>query len=376
MQTCSFKGVEIDLGSLGIKPGLPGRSPAYGLFRGQNGHIHVEHNGHVFVLPDNVTERDLLHFRSHQEVNAQIRQALSDLKPTGESYYDHYLPLGLAYPLWIVSAQAIGVTFKASIAFRNEEWARGTVAAAKPGNTPYDHNGNTDNPCEVFGKAHDTAHFHSHGGTLFLPHDAPELVLTEAEVKAQGGNRQGFSNEPEFTFLMSPSSRELGSRPLGYTVGNDATVNLWESRSMLNLYRTKVGDTMTGIAPIVRIFPDDTPLRPPNPTTDGAVYGEACPEIPLETKIVIQIHRGGKLVFSEFMVWEQMRRTLADLTLHSDHHTTRGANAWLLTGTGVAPFPIVRNDIVVIGMDGIGYFAAVAAKEQTGLKTKFSRYPA
>jgi 2-dehydro-3-deoxy-D-arabinonate dehydratase len=124
---------------------------------------------------------------------------------------------------------------------------------------------------------------------------------------------------------------------VGYTIGNDMSARDIEGENPLYLPQAKMYSECCGLGPCVLI--PETPM-------DRA-----------QTKIGLDITRGGKNVFHGETDLGQMARTFEDLInwLGKDNSFPNGT--FLLTGTGVVPpdnFTLAAGDSVAISITGIG----------------------
>lgn len=138
--------------------------------------------------------------------------------------------------------------------------------------------------------------------------------------------------EPELALVVSPALKLVG-----YTIGNDMSARDIEGENPLYLPQAKLYKECCGLGPAILI--PETPL-------DRA-----------QTKISVDISRGGKTVFKGETDVDQMKRTFEDLIdwLGKDNSFPNGA--FLLTGTGVVPpdeFSLKAGDNVAISITGIG----------------------
>lgn len=138
--------------------------------------------------------------------------------------------------------------------------------------------------------------------------------------------------EPEFALVISPALKLVG-----YTIGNDMSARDIEGENPLYLPQAKLYKDCCGLGPVI--------LIPEGPLDRG------------QTRISIDISRGGKSVFQGQTDLNQMARTFEDLIdwLGKDNSFPNGA--FLLTGTGIVPpdeFSLQPRDEVSITIEGIG----------------------
>ena len=137
--------------------------------------------------------------------------------------------------------------------------------------------------------------------------------------------------EPELTlFISSEGTIE------GYTVGNDMSSRSIEGENPLYLPQAKTYEGCASIGPCIYV-----------------------PEAPIasDTKIAIQILRGGTVVFAGEIRIDQMKRQHQDLVDFLFRECEFPNGCFLMTGTGIVPpddFSLKGGDEVQITIDGIG----------------------
>ena len=180
------------------------------------------------------------------------------------------------------------------------------------------------------------------GGTFYdrvYAADRPELFFkaTPQRVVAPGGAMHLRSDskwmvpEPELTLVINTRGQIIG-----YTCGNDLSCRDIEGENPLYLPQAKVFERCAALGPGILI--SDTAPGP-------------------ETKIHLEIHRGGTAAFTGDTTLAQLKRTPAELAgwLFKDQTFPQGA--FLMTGTGIVPpddFTLQAGDEVRITIDGIG----------------------
>jgi 2-dehydro-3-deoxy-D-arabinonate dehydratase len=138
--------------------------------------------------------------------------------------------------------------------------------------------------------------------------------------------------EPELALVVSPAGALVG-----FTIGNDMSARDIEGENPLYLPQAKVYNQCCGLGPCI--------LLPEQPLNRA------------QTRILLDITRGGQIVFYGETDLGQMKREFEELIgwLTRDNDLVTGA--FLLTGTGIVPpdeFTLVDGDVVAITIDGIG----------------------
>lgn len=137
--------------------------------------------------------------------------------------------------------------------------------------------------------------------------------------------------EPELALVIDPHGRIVG-----YTIGNDMSSRDIEGQNPLYLPQAKVYDRSCAIGPGILI-------------TNEA--------LPVETKISLDIERGGESAFSGATALSQMKRRPQELVDYLYRDQTFRHGCILLTGTGIVPpdsFTLMKGDTIRIAIDGIG----------------------
>ena len=137
--------------------------------------------------------------------------------------------------------------------------------------------------------------------------------------------------EPELTLFATSSGKIVA-----YTIGNDVSSRSIEGENPLYLPQAKTFDQCACLGP-----------------------GLYVPEEPIsmDSAVVIQIERGGKLVFKGETSLSKMKRTPEELIEFLFRETSFAHGVFLMTGTGIVPgsdFTLESEDIVSITIDLIG----------------------
>lgn len=181
------------------------------------------------------------------------------------------------------------------------------------------------------------------GGDTFYDkvYDAerPEIFFKGTAHRAVGTN--GFVNirkdstwdvpEPELTLFITFSNKIVG-----YTIGNDMSSRSIEGENPLYLPQAKVYDKCAGLGPCLYV--------PQSP-------------IPLDTKISLEIHRAGQLIFEGDTLISQMKRTHTELAEYLTRECSFPEGVFLMTGTCIVPdypFTLRGGDEILIAIDHIG----------------------
>jgi len=165
---------------------------------------------------------------------------------------------------------------------------------------------------------------------LFFKATAHRVVGPGANVHIRHDSKWNVP-EPELTLLVSPSGKLIG-----YTAGNDMSSRDIEGENPLYLPQAKVYERSCALGPCILIQAD--PLRP-------------------ETRIQLEIRRGGVAAFSDETTLAQLKRTPEGLIEYLYRENTFPKGCFLLTGTGIVPpdtFTLQAGDRVLITIDGIG----------------------
>lgn len=142
--------------------------------------------------------------------------------------------------------------------------------------------------------------------------------------------------EPELTlFINSAGSIQ------GYTIGNDMSSRSIEGENALYLPQAKVYDRSASLGPCLYV-----------------------PELPIdpETTIAMQISRAGKVMFSDSVQINRIKRPLGELAAFLYRECQFMYGSYLMTGTCLVPpndFTLAPGDEVDITIDSIGTLSNV-----------------
>jgi 2-dehydro-3-deoxy-D-arabinonate dehydratase len=230
---------------------------------------------------------------------AFVRAALADASPTAA-------PTVLLAPLQSQEVWAAGVTYFRSRTARMEE------SKDAGGGTFYDRVYEADRP-EIFFKA--TPHRVAAPGT-------PVRIRADAKWNVP---------EPELTLALNSAGKIFG-----YTIGNDMSSRDIEGENPLYLPQAKVYHRSAALGPCL-------------------VVAETLPGA--ETRIAIEIRRGGAAAFAGETTVGQIKRPLPSLGewLYRDNSFPQGT--YLMTGTGIIPpdaFTLKSGDEVRITIQPVG----------------------
>jgi 2-dehydro-3-deoxy-D-arabinonate dehydratase len=137
--------------------------------------------------------------------------------------------------------------------------------------------------------------------------------------------------EPELTLVINNTGNIIG-----YTIGNDMSSRSIEGENPLYLPQAKSYDGSAAVGPCVYI--SDTPISP-------------------ETKINMQIIRGGTTMYADEIAISKMKRGHVELVEFLFRECTFPFGCLLMTGTCLVPpndFTLQSGDLVVIRIDHIG----------------------
>jgi 2-dehydro-3-deoxy-D-arabinonate dehydratase len=122
----------------------------------------------------------------------------------------------------------------------------------------------------------------------------------------------------------------------GYTIGNDMSSRDIEGQNPLYLPQAKVYNRSCALGPGILISKEP---------------------LPRETRISIEIERGGNTAFAGETSLAQIKRPFEELAMYLYRDQTFPFGTFLLTGTGIVPpdsFTLEKGDTVRIRIDGIG----------------------
>lgn len=137
--------------------------------------------------------------------------------------------------------------------------------------------------------------------------------------------------EPELTLMISSTGKIVG-----YTIGNDMSSRSIEGENPLYLPQAKCYDGSASIGPCVYVT--DEPL-------------------PSDTKIQLQVIRGGKVIFEGETGINRIKRKFEDLVSYLYKECSFPNGSLLMTGTGVVPpkgFTLHHYDEIHITIQPIG----------------------
>jgi 2-dehydro-3-deoxy-D-arabinonate dehydratase len=137
--------------------------------------------------------------------------------------------------------------------------------------------------------------------------------------------------EPELTLVVSSSGKIVG-----YTIGNDMSSRSIEGENPLYLPQAKTYDGCAAIGPCIYVRKE-----------------------PLDsnTKIRLEILRGGQSVFDGSISIKQMKRSLDELVSFVFRECTFPHGCLIMTGTGIVPehdFTLKSRDEIKISIESIG----------------------
>lgn len=137
--------------------------------------------------------------------------------------------------------------------------------------------------------------------------------------------------EPELGVVYNPALEAVG-----FTVGNDMSSRDIEGANPLYLPQAKIYTASCAIGPGIA-------LRATNDWPDAQIH--------------MRIERAGEQVFSGSVHTDRIRRRIPELGDYLGRTYKLPQGAVLLTGAGIVPpaeFTLAADDVVVIGIDGIG----------------------
>ena len=172
---------------------------------------------------------------------------------------------------------------------------------------------------------------------LFFKATPQRVVGTGQKVRIRGDSGWNVP-EPELTLAVSSAGRIFG-----YTIGNDMSSRDIEGQNPLYLTQAKVYASSAALGPCLVVSED-------LPTAD--------------TRIDMEILRGGATAFSGTTDLGQMRRSLTSLAEYLFRDNSFPSGAYLMTGTGIVPpdsFTLERNDEIRITIDSVGTLSNTVA---------------
>lgn len=176
--------------------------------------------------------------------------------------------------------------------------------------------------------------------------ERPELFFKGTAIRAVGDGgyvriRKDSSwdvPEPELTLFITSSGKIAA-----YTIGNDMSSRSIEGENPLYLPQAKVYDHCAGLGPC--LYVPEKPIAP-------------------DTKISLEIHRNGELVFSGDTLISQMKRSHTELVDYLTRELSFPKGVFLMTGTCIVPdfpFTLQSGDEIIISIDSIGTLKNIVA---------------
>lgn len=169
--------------------------------------------------------------------------------------------------------------------------------------------------------------------------DRPELFYKGAKNRTVGSG--GLVNirkdstwnvpEPELTLVITSNGKIVG-----YTIGNDMSSRSIEGENPLYLPQAKSYDGSAAVGPCIYVTKDP---------------------LPQETTIDMDVERQGKIIFSESIGIDQIRRKFTDLVSYLYRECSFPNGSLLMTGTGIVPsedFTLHHGDEIRITISPIG----------------------
>lgn len=165
---------------------------------------------------------------------------------------------------------------------------------------------------------------------LFFKATAGRVVGNNENIRIRKDSKWNVP-EPELTLFINSIGQISG-----YTVGNDVSSRDIEGENPLYLPQAKSYDKSAAIGPCIYVC--ENPIDP-------------------ETEIKLEIYRNNKIVFSESILINQMKRTHTELVKYLYEECTFQHGSFLMTGTGIIPadeFTLAVEDLVQISIENIG----------------------
>ncbi len=172
--------------------------------------------------------------------------------------------------------------------------------------------------------------YHAARPELFFKATPHRVAAPGTPVRIRGDSRWNVP-EPEVTLAINSQGRIFG-----YTIGNDMSSRDIEGENPLYLPQAKVYDRSAAIGPCLLVTAD---------------------ELPKETRIEIEIRRGGAAAFSGSTSVSQIKRTFAELADFLFRDNAFPCGCYLMTGTGIVPgdsFTLHSGDEIRITIAPIG----------------------
>lgn len=263
------------------------------------GHIVIEADGQKF----DAGQHDWDTFINRDQLATYLRDIIGTSKKVTEEWFSQQT---LEAPIGSQEIWAAGVTYLRSRDARMEE------SKDAGGGTFYDKVYDADRP-EIFykGSKHRTV---GPLGRVRIRRDSSWNVP-----------------EPELTLFMSTSGSIVG-----YTVGNDMSSRDIEGENPLYLPQAKVYDGCAALGP--------------------CLYVPGSP-IDQNTRITLEIRRGGKTAFNNSIAITQMKRKHIELAGYLFMECSFPTGVYMMTGTGIVPpndFTLASGDEILITIDNIG----------------------
>lgn len=255
-------------------------------------------------------QQDWDSFINRDNLAAFLRDQLGKASPVSDEWFDKQT---LEAPIGSQEIWAAGVTYLRSRDARMEE------SKDAGGGTFYDKVYEADRP-EIFykGSRHRTV------GPL-------------GRVRIRKDSSWNVP-EPELTLFIS-----TGGSIVGYTAGNDMSSRDIEGENPLYLPQAKVYDGSASLGPCLYV-----PGKP----------------IDENTRITLEIRRGGQPVFKNSIAITQMKRKHIELAAYLCMECSFPAGVFLMTGTGIVPpndFTVASNDEILISIGNIGTLVNIVA---------------
>jgi 2-dehydro-3-deoxy-D-arabinonate dehydratase len=165
---------------------------------------------------------------------------------------------------------------------------------------------------------------------LFFKATAARTVGPNEHIRIRKDSKWNVP-EPELTIFINSSGQIAG-----YTIGNDVSSRDIEGENPLYLPQAKSYDKSAAIGPCILVL--EAPISK-------------------ETNIKLEILRNHKVVFSQEIKLNQMKRELPELVEYLTRECTFPAGVFLMTGTGIVPpddFTLSSGDQVNIDIENIG----------------------
>jgi len=268
--------------------------------------IIIEANGQKY----NAGEHDWDTFINRDNLATHLREHLGSAKPVTEEWFSAQT---LEAPIGSQEIWAAGVTYLRSRDARMEE------SKDAGGGTFYDKVYEAARP-EIFYKG--TRH---------------RTVGPLGKVRIRRDSTWNVP-EPELTLFITTNGSIVG-----YTAGNDMSSRSIEGENPLYLPQAKVYDGCAGLGPCLYV--------PGHPIDEN-------------TRITLDIKRGGKSVFSNSLAITQMKRKHVELAGYLFMECSFPTGAFLMTGTGIVPpndFTVATDDEILITIDNIGTLVNIVA---------------